>query len=300
MKATAQSAHFVTLETLTTEEIMALVHEAIGYKRGEIAPQFPGKTVANLFFENSTRTKNSFQMAERRLGMQEIPFDVSTSSVSKGETLYDTCKTLEAIGVDALVIRHPEEGYYHELVEKLEIPVMNGGDGSGEHPSQSLLDLVTIYETFGTFENVRVAICGDLVHSRVARSNARELKRLGAKVVGCSPESWWDETMDMERVDLDDIIETVDVVMLLRVQHERHEGGEMFSKETYHEQFGLTVERVARMKETAIIMHPAPVNRDVEIAGELIEHPQSRIFPQMTNGVYARMAILNRSLGGQQ
>ncbi|MCT4794961.1 aspartate carbamoyltransferase catalytic subunit, partial [Exiguobacterium alkaliphilum] len=224
---------------------------------------------------------------------------VATSSVTKGETLYDTCKTLEAIGINALVIRHPEAGYYHELVERLNIPVLNGGDGSGEHPSQSLLDLVTIYEEFKTFQGLNVAICGDLVHSRVARSNASVLRRLGANVVGCSPESWWDESMGLERRNIDDVLHESDVIMLLRVQHERHIMGDIFSKEDYHTQFGLTVDRVERMKPDAIIMHPAPVNRDVEIAGSLIEHEKSRIFPQMTNGVYARMAILHRALGGQ-
>lgn len=295
-----ETKHFVSLETLGLEEIMGMIEESLRYKQGDMPPLFDGKTVANLFFENSTRTKNSFQMAERHLNIQEIPFDVSTSSVTKGETLYDTCKTLEAIGVDALVIRHPEAGYYHELVEKLSIPVLNGGDGSGEHPSQSLLDLVTIYEEFGTFQDLNIAICGDLMHSRVARSNAGVLKRLGANVVGCSPPSWWDDSMGIERYDLDKILPDCDVVMLLRVQHERHIMGDIFSKESYHEQYGLTIDRVKKMKRDGIIMHPAPVNRDVEIAGDLIEHPQSRIFPQMTNGVYARMAILNRALGGQQ
>ena len=296
---TQQPKHFVSLDTLTLDEIIALIEESLRYKQGDMPPLFEGKTVANLFFENSTRTKNSFQMAERRLHLQEIPFDVATSSVTKGETLYDTCKTLEAIGVDALVIRHPESGYYHELVDTLTIPVVNGGDGSGEHPSQSLLDLVTIFEAFKSFERLNVAICGDLVHSRVARSNAAVLKRLGANVVGCSPASWWDESMGLEHRDLDDVIGECDVIMLLRVQHERHVTGEFFSKEDYHMRYGLTTARVERMKRQAIIMHPAPVNRDVEIAGQLIEHPQSRIFPQMTNGVYARMAILHRVLGGQ-
>ena len=298
-KSVQETKHFVSLESLSLDEIMGMIEESLRYKQGDLPPLFNGKTVANLFFENSTRTKNSFQMAERHLSIQEIPFDVTTSSVTKGETLYDTCKTLEAIGVDALVIRHPEAGYYHELVEKLNIPVLNGGDGSGEHPSQSLLDLVTIFEEFKTFQGLNVAICGDLVHSRVARSNASVLKRLGANVVGCSPESWWDDSMGLERKELDDVLATCDVIMLLRVQHERHIMGDIFSKEEYHERYGLTVERVAKMKDGAIIMHPAPVNRDVEIAGCLIEHDKSRIFPQMTNGVYARMAILNRALGGQ-
>ncbi|WP_214827059.1 aspartate carbamoyltransferase catalytic subunit [Exiguobacterium algae] len=298
-KSVQETKHFVSLESLSLEEIMGMIEESLRYKQGDLPPLFNGKTVANLFFENSTRTKNSFQMAERHLSIQEIPFDVTTSSVTKGETLYDTCKTLEAIGVNALVIRHPEAGYYHELVEKLNIPVLNGGDGSGEHPSQSLLDLVTIFEEFKTFQGLNVAICGDLVHSRVARSNASVLKRLGANVVGCSPESWWDDSMGLERKELDDVLATCDVIMLLRVQHERHIMGDIFSKEEYHERYGLTVERVAKMKDGAIIMHPAPVNRDVEIAGCLIEHDKSRIFPQMTNGVYARMAILNRALGGQ-
>lgn len=292
---TKTRADFLTLEMFGTTEIIQLIDRAIDLKQGARAMDLSDMTVANLFFENSTRTKCSFQMAEHRLGMKEIPFDVSTSSVQKGETLADTCRTLEAIGVDMLVVRHGETGYYERLQNELNIPLINGGDGSGQHPSQSLLDLMTIRETFGEFAGLTVAICGDLAHSRVARSNVDALKRLGARVLGSGPADWADPTLGIEHVGIDDAVEA-DVLMLLRVQHERHDGTLAFDPAEYHAAHGLTHERYGRLKEHAIVMHPAPINRGVEIASELVEYPKSRIFEQMTNGVYARMAILERAM----
>jgi aspartate carbamoyltransferase catalytic subunit len=253
--------------------------------------------VANLFFEPSTRTRSSFEVAEKRLGLSVIPFETTTSSVVKGETLYDTVKTLESIGVNALVIRHEKESYYKELLGKVKIPIINGGDGCGHHPTQSLLDLFTIKQEFGSFEGLRVSIIGDIKHSRVARSNADALMRLGANVVFSGPEHWFDEEIMKEcaYVPIDDAIEKSDVVMLLRIQHERHEQHNVFIKEDYHQKYGLTVEREWKMKPGSIIMHPAPVNRNVEIADELVECSRSRIFNQMANGVYIRMAVLKRA-----
>lgn len=287
--------HLFSMEELTTEEIMRLVNRAIEFKNKGFRPFKDTKTVANLFYENSTRTKLSFEMAERQLGMNSLPFEVSTSSVQKGESLYDTCKTLESIGCDVLVIRHPENNYYDQL-KGLNIPVINGGDGSGSHPTQCLLDLVTIYERFGHFDGLKVVIAGDIVHSRVARSNQQALTQLGAEVVFSAPEAWQDPTIDAPFVNLDDVIEEADIVMLLRVQHERHTSHESFTKEAYNKAYGMNKERLAKMKESAIIMHPAPVNRDVEISSELVECDKSVIFPQMTNGVYARMSILHELL----
>lgn len=232
-----------------------------------------------------------------------IEFEASRSSVQKGETLYDTVLTMSAIGVDVAVIRHGKENYYDELIQSktIQCSIINGGDGSGQHPTQCLLDLMTIYEEFGGFEGLKVAIVGDITHSRVAKSNMQLLNRLGAEIYFSGPEEWYDHQFDVygQYVALDEIVEKVDVMMLLRVQHERHDGKESFSKEGYHLEYGLTNERATRLQKHAIIMHPAPVNRDVELADELVESLQSRIVAQMSNGVFMRMAILEAILHGK-
>jgi aspartate carbamoyltransferase catalytic subunit len=253
--------------------------------------------VSNLFFEDSTRTKTSFEVAERKLGLQVVPFDVSQSSVNKGETLYDTCKTLESIGINALVIRHKEDEYYKQL-ENIKIPIINAGDGTGNHPSQTILDLMTIKQEFGSFEGLKIAIVGDVKHSRVARSASEALRKLGAKVQFSGPQEWFDQGTIMNGTfdELDDLIEQVDVLMLLRIQHERHESKSKFTDAEYLRKYGLTKDREARMKPNAIIMHPAPINRGVEIDTDLVECQRSRIFKQMENGVFARMAILKMAL----
>lgn len=285
--------HLHSITELSNDDIMHTINRAIKIKNGEI-PHYENIYTANLFFENSTRTKCSFEMAERKLGFQVIPFETSTSSVTKGESLYDTCKTLESIGCDVLVIRHPENNYYEQLKE-LNIPVVNGGDGSGQHPTQCLLDLMTIYEEYGKFEGLKIIICGDILNSRVARSNYYALTSLGAQVQFVAPEIWQDHSLDAEYVSIDDAIEDVDVCMLLRVQHERHhEDAANFSQVNYNSLYGLTIARYDRLKEDAIILHPAPVNRGVEIDSELVEAPKSRIFKQMENGVYTRMSILSQ------
>lgn len=283
--------NLLSMQQLSTDDMLRIVKRAVAIKNGEYEPFSEQLFVANLFFENSTRTKLSFEVAEARLGMERIPFEVSTSSVQKGESLYDTCKTLEAIGCDALVIRHPQEAYYEEL-EGLNIPIINGGDGSGSHPTQSLLDIMTIYEKFGTFEGLNIVICGDIKHSRVAKSNCDALTRLGANVFFSAPKTFQDGSLDIDYVDLDEVIDQVDVVMLLRVQHERHDVATKITQVTYNSEYGMNQARYDRLKADAIVMHPAPVNRGVEILGELIEAPKSVIFEQMTNGVYTRMSIL--------
>lgn len=288
--------NLLTMNELSTKEIMTIIKRAIAIKNGDYSPFNEKKFVANLFFENSTRTKLSFEMAERKLGIESIPFDAMGSSLSKGESLYDTCKTLEAIGCDALVIRHPDDAYY-EALEGLNIPIINGGDGSGSHPTQSLLDLMTIYETFGTFD-LNIVIAGDILHSRVAKSNYQALTKLGSRVKFVAPEVYQYVNDDYSYVNIDDVISRVDVVMLLRVQHERHDTTMHYSKEEYNRRYGLNESRYNKLKEQAIIMHPAPVNRDVEISSELIEREKSVIFKQMENGVYTRMSVLEQILGG--
>lgn len=287
----------LSMNELSVKEIMTIIERAIQIKSGSFTRFEEKKYVANLFFENSTRTKLSFEMAERKLGLVTIPFDVSTSSAQKGESLYDSCKTLEAIGCDALVIRHPEEAYYSQL-QGLNIPIINGGDGSGSHPTQSLLDLMTIYERFGTFD-LDIIICGDILHSRVAKSNFQALKKLGSRVRFVAPEVYQYVHEDYTYVNIDKVIDTVDVVMLLRVQHERHDEGMSYTADEYNTRYGMNHKRYDRLKDKAIIMHPAPVNRDVEILGELIESEKSVIFKQMENGVYTRMSVLEKILGGK-
>ncbi|MDF1506654.1 aspartate carbamoyltransferase catalytic subunit [Robertmurraya sp. DFI.2.37] len=290
--------HLLTTNALSLEEVRTILEDAQAFSEGAVWK--PGKQtfVANLFFEPSTRTKCSFEVAERKLGLEVIPFEVNASSVIKGETLYDTIRTLQSVGVEAVVIRHSIDNYFAALKEQIQIPILNAGDGCGHHPTQSLLDLLTIQQEFGRFHGLKVAIIGDIRHSRVARSNANVLKRLGAEVVFSGPKEWFDDSL-LEHgryEEIEEAITTSDVVMLLRIQHERHEQEGHEGKAVYHQRFGLTLEREQRMKAGSIIMHPAPVNRDVEIADALVECERSRIFKQMENGVYIRMAVLKRAL----
>ncbi|WP_407124056.1 aspartate carbamoyltransferase catalytic subunit [Weissella paramesenteroides] len=292
--------NFVNLNDLSTSEITSLIATSLAYKTKEKTVPQTRQHVANLFFENSTRTASSFQMAESQLGWSQIIVNPQTSSTQKGETLSDTLKTLGAIGVDVVVLRHNINDWYVPLIAE-QSPLMpklvNAGDGNGQHPSQSLLDLITIYEQFGYFESLKVRIVGDLSHSRVARSNAEILNRLGATVSFAGPTTWYPADFDQYGTyqSLDDDLNKIDVLMLLRVQHERlaMTENQTFSVADYHQQYGLTHERYNQLKDDAIIMHPAPVNRDVEIADDLVEADKSRIFTQMANGVYARMAILS-------
>lgn len=287
----------LTTKDLTVEKINALLKSAQEFAEGKTVKAVDEIYVSNLFFEDSTRTKTSFDLAQRKLGLHVVPFDVTASSVNKGESLYDTVKTLESLGVNLIVIRHKQDKYYEEL-KNIGIPVINGGDGSGNHPSQTLLDLMTIQQEFGKFKGLKIGIVGDVKHSRVANSNAEALRKLGAKVYFSGPEKWFDEgtIINGTYLSIDDLVTEVDVVMLLRIQHERHGEKMKISLESYHRKFGLTKEREKMMKKGAIIMHPAPINRGVEIAGELVECERSRIFQQMKNGVFARMAILKDAL----
>ncbi|MCO6564104.1 MAG: aspartate carbamoyltransferase catalytic subunit [Apibacter sp.] len=284
--------HFITLENLDLSLIEELVDDAISFKKKKAFPNLSNRYVSNLFFENSTRTKLSFEMAEKKTGMEIIYFDAESSSVKKGETLYDTVKTLNSIGVECFVIRHMQDRFYDDLITKIDVPIINAGDGCGDHPTQSLLDLVTIYEEFGTFKDLNIVIVGDVIHSRVAHSDAKILKRLGSSIKFATPDFWRDSSMTMGTyTSLDSAIQNADVVMLLRNQNERH--SKQYDEKNFLDLYGLTKQRADQMKSSAIIMHPAPINRNVEIDGDLIESPQSRIFTQMTNGVFARITVLN-------
>ncbi|WP_342525883.1 aspartate carbamoyltransferase catalytic subunit [Chryseomicrobium sp. FSL W7-1435] len=283
-----------TIEQLSTDEILQLVKRARQLKAGSPSQVPTGLTAANLFFEASTRTKMSFEMAERKVGLTVLPFEANFSSASKGESLYDTVKTLEAIGVNVLVIRHPENMYFEALIGKVKPVIINGGDGTGNHPTQSLLDLMTLLDEFEDLQGKTITIVGDLAHSRVARSNVQVLSRLGANLQFVSPLEWQAEFPVL--YSLDEALPNSDVVMLLRVQHERHDEHQSFTKEHYHSLYGMTKQRMDAMQEHAIILHPAPFNRGVEIADDVVEGSKSRIFKQMENGVYMRMAILEHLL----
>jgi aspartate carbamoyltransferase catalytic subunit len=268
-----------------------------------LVPSLRGKTILTLFFEPSTRTQISFSIAARRLSADVLNFSKSFSSVSKGETLLDTAKTIEAMKVDGVVVRHWAPGAAKFLAENLEAFIINAGDGGHEHPTQALLDLMTIRQHFKGFKKLKVLIVGDIEHSRVARSNIFGLTTLGAHVAVCAPPTLIPQEIERLGVDvhhdLDAMIGKFDVVMALRIQLER-QGNCLFpSVREYRELYGLTMERVARMKAKSIIMHPGPTNRGVEIDPEVADSTRSVILDQVKNGVALRMAVLFIHSGGR-
>ncbi|MGG4141730.1 aspartate carbamoyltransferase catalytic subunit [Paenibacillus algorifonticola] len=285
------------LKELDAEEIIAILDRAAHWEQQETKVQnvLQGKFAANMFFENSTRTRFSFEVAEKRLGAEVLNFSAAVSSVQKGESVYDTVRTLESMGIDVGIIRLKPIGLLAELATKIKVPLINAGDGNNEHPTQALLDLYTMRKQFGAIKGLTVSIIGDILHSRVARSNLYALQKLGATVKFCAPANLQASDLDARYVTMEEALKS-DVVMMLRVQLERHESGMLSSAESYREQFGLTVERAATMPDHAIIMHPAPINRNVEIDDELVEHAKSRIFKQMEHGVPVRMAVIERAL----
>ncbi len=283
------------LSSLSVEEINAILDRARQFANGEKSDAAKGKVVASLFFEPSTRTQNSYSMAVMRLGGQVITFNSEVSSMKKGETFYDTVKVFEALGCDAAIIRHSENEYYKQLTN-IKMPILSGGDGTGNHPTQSLLDLLTIKQEFGKFEGLKVCIVGDIIHSRVAHTDIEVMQRLGMEVYTSGPDEFKEEGFNY--IDFDKAVKEMDVIMLLRIQHERLSGEMIMTKEDYNKQFGLNMDRVNAMKPGAIIMHPAPFNRGVEIDDDCVECAKSRIFKQMANGVFVRMAVVERALKG--
>lgn len=283
------------INDLTKEEIFHILQDANGFSCSYKDWQLPQRRlIANLFFEPSTRTHFSFASAQHQLGCCVENFSAQGSSIEKGESLYDTVKTFESIGYDAVVIRHSADSYFEELND-IQIPILNAGDGCGNHPTQCLLDLLTIYQEFNTFEGIKVAVIGDIVHSRVANSIKEAMEKLSGEVCFSGPKEWVKH--DALYKDVDDAVRWADVVMMLRIQHERHGDTMAMSKEEYLCTYGLTKKRHAMMKPHAIIMHPAPVNRGVEIDTDLVEAPNSRIFKQMENGVLVRKAVIKRAFG---
>lgn len=301
----SEAHDLVSVQQLDAEAVLHKIELAMAFQNQlQIKLRRPVYAM-NLFFENSTRTHTSFEMAEQRLGLGVVSFQPSSSSMTKGESMLDTLKTIQAIGVDLAVVRHQQNAYYEPiLAADLDLSLINAGDGSGEHPSQSLLDMMTIYQEFGHFAGLKIGIIGDIAHSRVARSNAELLTKLQAQVAFAGPDSWFPETFSQfgPHLSVDELVADADVIMLLRVQHERlsTEMEEGFDAQQYHERFGLTKTRVARLQPQTIIMHPAPVNRGVEIDSDLVESDHSRIFKQMTNGMYMRMAIIADILSVKQ
>ena len=281
-----------TLSDLSNQEIMDILNDAVAFSNGKEF-SLSGKIVANLFFEPSTRTEYSFTMAEHLLNIKPLSFNkVSSSFFNKGETFKDTVKCFEAFGVDAFVIRHSENEYYKDL--NLNVPLLNAGDGTHAHPTQCLLDLLTIYQEFGKFEGLKVCFVGDVKFSRVAHEGIETMERLGITCYVSGPNIYMED--DYKFVELDEACKTMDVIILLRVQNERHSEEDKMDQKSYLQMYGMTKERALSMKEGAIIMHPGPFNRGVEIADEVLDLPQTRIFKQMKNGVFVRQAALKRSL----
>jgi aspartate carbamoyltransferase catalytic subunit len=296
-----QHRHLLDLERLSAAELETVLSTAEAFKRAtggcrHKISALPGRTCANLFFENSTRTRTSFSLAARRLGADTVEFSSSGSSLSKGETFVDTAKNIEAMNVDAVVVRHPTPGTPHQLAQNLRCSVINAGDGPHEHPTQGLLDILTIREHRGHVAGLTVALVGDIAHSRTARSNIWGLKRLGAQVIVCGPSTLvsrnW-ETVGVEvAYDLDEILPRCDVLNLLRIQFERQYLRPFPSVREYALLYAMNRKRLEKAKDDILIMAPGPINRGVEITPDVADGPHSVILDQVTNGLAIRMAVL--------
>ncbi|MBI1901517.1 MAG: aspartate carbamoyltransferase catalytic subunit [Planctomycetia bacterium] len=297
--------HLLGLEDLSADEINRILDDAERFRLqtqdGRKLSVLSGTTTANLFFENSTRTRTSFSLAARRLGGDVIDFSASTSSVSKGETIIDTAKTIEAMHAHAIVVRHHTPGTPHLLSQNLRCSVINAGDGPHEHPTQGLLDIFTIRQHRQKVAGLTVALVGDIAHSRTARSNIWGLKKLGAHVIVCGPatlvsKKW--ETLGVEvSYSLDEILPRCDVLNLLRIQFERQQTRPFPSVREYVHLYAMNMARLRRAKDDILIMAPGPINRGVELTPDVADGPHSVILDQVTNGLYIRMAVLHLCIG---
>jgi aspartate carbamoyltransferase catalytic subunit len=303
-----KARHLLGIADLDAEEITLILDTAgamveIAARPIKKVPTLRGRTVVNLFFEPSTRTRTSFEVAEKRLSADTLSIAVAQSSVTKGETLLDTVRNLEAMAPDMIVMRHASSGAPHLLARLCRSAIINAGDGMHEHPTQALLDAYTIREHKGRLEGLKVAIVGDLLHSRVLRSNVQLLNKMGAKVWACAPRTLM--PADLARfgvqptTSIEEAVKDADVVMMLRIQHERMHGHFIPSTREYFTLFGLTPARAALAKPDVIIMHPGPMNRGVEIDSDVADGPYSVILEQVANGVAVRMAVLYL-LAGQE
>ena len=307
-----QLRHFLSLDGLPRELLTEILDTAdsfleVGARAVKKVPLLRGKTVCNVFFENSTRTRTTFELAAKRLSADVITLNVSTSSTSKGETLTDTLRNLEAMAADIFVVRHADSGAAHFIAEHVcpNLAIINGGDGRHAHPTQGMLDMLTIRRHKGDFENLSVAIVGDILHSRVARSNMLALKTLGCPDIRViAPKTLLPVGLEESygvRVfsDANEGLKDVDVVIMLRLQRERMQGGLLPSEGEFYRLFGLTEQRLKLAKPDALVMHPGPINRGVEIESAVADGPQSVILNQVTYGIAIRMAVLSMAMSGQ-
>ena len=296
------------LRDVTREEITEILDtanrfRAVGERRIKKVPTLRGRTVVSLFFENSTRTKVSFDLAAKRLSADGVGISASTSSAKKGETLMDTARNINAMQPDAVIMRHSCAGAPHMLANAFPFSVINAGDGINEHPSQGLLDMLTMRQNIGELEGKTVAIVGDVYHSRVARSNIYGLLTMGARVLVAGPGTMCRPEMSQLGVEvrhsIDEVLDEADVLMMLRIQRERLAPGMLASSREYSEFYGLDLKRLVRAGEKTLVMHPGPINRGVEMSPDVADHAQSVILQQVTNGVAVRMALLFLLLGGE-
>jgi aspartate carbamoyltransferase catalytic subunit len=293
--------HLLGLRGVPLEDIQQILDTAASFREVlerpiKKVPTLQGKTIVNLFFESSTRTRISFDLAERRLSADVVQFTADTSSLKKGETLRDTARNLEAMKIDMVVVRHSAAGVPKFLSETLTANIVNAGDGAHEHPTQALLDMYTLRERFGSLEGLKVCILGDITHSRVARSNIHGLLTMGAKVSVCGPKTLIPRGIGEMGVavhhDLDEALKDVDAINVLRIQLERMERAYFPSIREYHNVYGLTAERLEKAKKSAVVLHPGPINRDVELSADVADGERSLILRQVLNGVAVRMAVL--------
>lgn len=312
LNSQGQLRHFLSLDGLSRELLTEILDTAdsfleVGARAVKKVPLLRGKTVCNVFFENSTRTRTTFELAAKRLSADVITLNVSTSSTSKGETLTDTLRNLEAMSADMFVVRHSESGAAHFIAEHVcpHVAVINGGDGRHAHPTQGMLDMLTIRRHRGDYSDLSVAIVGDIMHSRVARSDMLALETLGCKdirVIGPNtllPVGLTDQYNVKAFTNMDQGIKGVDVIIMLRLQKERMKGGLLPSEGEYFKQYGLTEKRLGLAASNAIVMHPGPINRGVEIESTVADCEQSVILNQVTYGIAVRMAVLSMAMSGQ-
>ena len=306
MKNKLSTKHFIGLEHASSNDINLIINTALTFR--EIldrpikkVPSLKGLNIVNLFFENSTRTKLSFELAEKRLSADVLNFSASSSSLNKGESLRDTVQNIQAMKIDCAVMRHPVPGSCKQLTEYLDCPIVNAGDGTHEHPTQAMLDITSIYEKFGKIKDLKIVIVGDILHSRVAMSNIFGLKTMGAEVMLCGPPHLMPKYISDFGVkvshNIDEALEWGDVINILRIQRERMGIGLVPSVREYRDLFGVTKERIKNLDKEITIMHPGPINRGVEIDSYVADSDQSIILNQVLNGVAVRMSILYLLLG---
>ncbi|MBT3589130.1 MAG: aspartate carbamoyltransferase catalytic subunit [Candidatus Marinimicrobia bacterium] len=300
--------HLLGLENYPAEDIKTIINTAFQFREVldrpiKKVPSLQGVTIVNLFFENSTRTRISFELAQKRLSADTVNFSASSSSLKKGESFKDTAQNIEAMKIDAVVMRHPAPGAPLHLTEFIDAVVINAGDGTHEHPTQALLDMMSLQEKFGKIAGLKIAIVGDILHSRVALSNIHGLQSMGAEVILCGPTNLIPPNIDELGVsvnsNLDEVMEWADALNVLRIQRERMGSALLPSVREYRSLFGITEERLTRHKKEIVIMHPGPMNRGVEIDSQVADGDQAIILDQVLNGVASRMAVLYLLCGGK-